>query len=566
MLPVPASASEATALSEKGTVIYNECQKAFSHRNYEGAETKARELLHLGKTNDNDTERLLGESFLLRAAISQRDTTDFSASIERLDSRLNSLKEEQNWLGVSSISKTLAIYNLYICSDFSQASHYAFMSLDAHRKLNDKVGETEAISLLASIYFSKNDPAGWDYALESYNKAKALGNEPAIYTAASNMANYLFNRQKYEDALKYQKEAANIATRLHLANEETYINSFFGDIYSALKQDKMAEKYYKISLQSNGNKYDTIYAHVCYALFLYQRARYNEALALLAEAEKLSHKYQIIIFFPQIYAIMSGSHEKMGDYPEALKYQKLLLEVHSRISTREKEREFAILELRYRISEERNKNAAQSLELMKRSRTNIVIGAVAILLLLVIVGGFYYHRRRMADYKDIVRRHLDNADTERKLRRQLENALAQRDETSTRPSGMSDDKQNELFYRLSQLMEKEKIYRYHDLSLEKAASLLQTNRSYLSQVVNEKAGTSFSVFVNSFRLKEAIEILSDPANEESLKSIGLSVGFSTPSNFYTLFRQKVGVSPSVFRENVRNIKKESGENPQHIDE
>ena len=102
-------------------------------------------------------------------------------------------------------------------------------------------------------------------------------------------------------------------------------------------------------------------------------------------------------------------------------------------------------------------------------------------------------------------------------------------------------------------MTEDKLYRDTSLSLEKAATLLMTNRTYLSQVVNDKGGKSFSSYVNDFRLNEAVEILSDPFNSEPLKNVGISVGFSSPSNFYTLFRQRVGVSPSVFRNNIKSM-------------
>ncbi len=95
----------------------------------------------------------------------------------------------------------------------------------------------------------------------------------------------------------------------------------------------------------------------------------------------------------------------------------------------------------------------------------------------------------------------------------------------------------QIYTGLETLMNEDKVYRKSDLSLEKAATMLNTNRTYLSQVVNENAG-SFASYVNRYRLQEAIEILSDPKNTESLKCIGISVGFSSPSNFYTLFRQK----------------------------
>lgn len=164
----------------------------------------------------------------------------------------------------------------------------------------------------------------------------------------------------------------------------------------------------------------------------------------------------------------------------------------------------------------------------------------------------------MRDYRDIVARHLETAETERRLREQLEKALADRKESAAqRAPGLSDDRRQEMFASLEKLMNEEKAYRQTDLSLEKAAAMLKTNRTYLSQIVNECTEGSFSTYINSFRLQEAIELLSDPDNDEPLKNVGLEVGFSSPSNFYSLFRQKVGVSPSVFRSNVRNIKNDN---------
>ena len=156
---------------------------------------------------------------------------------------------------------------------------------------------------------------------------------------------------------------------------------------------------------------------------------------------------------------------------------------------------------------------------MRKNRLLVGIEASVVLLLLALLGGFFYYRKRMRDYRDIVARHLETAETERRLREQLEKALADRKESAAqRAPGLSDDRRQEMFASLEKLMNEEKAYRQTDLSLEKAAPM---------------SGT------------------------EPLKNVGLEVGFSSPSNFYSLFRQKVGVSPSVFRSNVRNIKNDN---------
>ena len=104
-------------------------------------------------------------------------------------------------------------------------------------------------------------------------------------------------------------------------------------------------------------------------------------------------------------------------------------------------------------------------------------------------------------------------------------------------------------------MKNEKVFRDADLTIEKLAQMLNTNRSYLSQVINESSGLSYSAYINNYRIKEAIELLSNPANDEPIKAIAISIGYNSLSNFFTIFKNKVGMSPSAYRENVQLLKK-----------
>ncbi|MBP3350214.1 MAG: helix-turn-helix transcriptional regulator, partial [Bacteroidaceae bacterium] len=113
----------------------------------------------------------------------------------------------------------------------------------------------------------------------------------------------------------------------------------------------------------------------------------------------------------------------------------------------------------------------------------------------------------------------------------------------------------DLFEGLENLMKNEKVFRDADLTIEKLAQMLNTNRSYLSQVINESSGLSYSAYINNYRIKEAIELLSDSANNEPIKAIAISIGYNSLSNFFTIFKNKVGMSPSAYRENVQLLKK-----------
>lgn len=300
--------------------------------------------------------------------------------------------------------------------------------------------------------------------------------------------------------------------------------------------------------------YDQVYSRLCYAMFLLQHNRLNESLKLLNDVSEMAHKYKVTIFEKEIYAFMSQIYEQQGDFAKSLEYYKKYTEVSLNLFSEQKEREFAILDLRNKVSEEERKNASQSLEILKRGRTIIILIAIGVVFLVICIAGFIYHRRKVADYNETIARYLENMRNEKLLREQLEQATAQAQQRDrSRPSGgLNDEKSNQLYQTLEKLMN-EGLYRDSSLSLDKAAGLLSTNRTYLSQVVNEHSGKSFSAYVSEYRLNEAVVLLSDPNNTDSLKNIGSKVGFTSPSTFYTLFRQRVGVSPSVFRENIKNI-------------
>lgn len=85
--------------------------------------------------------------------------------------------------------------------------------------------------------------------------------------------------------------------------------------------------------------------------------------------------------------------------------------------------------------------------------------------------------------------------------------------------------------------------------------MIGTNRTYLSRVINEKTGMSFVNYLNSYRIEKALEILSDTDDDTPLKAIGPAVGFSSMSTFYKLFQEKVGMTPTKYRQKIIEISK-----------
>ena len=92
-------------------------------------------------------------------------------------------------------------------------------------------------------------------------------------------------------------------------------------------------------------------------------------------------------------------------------------------------------------------------------------------------------------------------------------------------SALSEDKNEELFAKVKELMEDRRLYRDGALTLDKLSEMLSTNRSYLSRVINEKTGCNFNKYLNTYRVREAIGILSDKSTvHRQLKEIAVNWG------------------------------------------
>lgn len=107
-------------------------------------------------------------------------------------------------------------------------------------------------------------------------------------------------------------------------------------------------------------------------------------------------------------------------------------------------------------------------------------------------------------------------------------------------------------------MDNERLFAESQLTRERMAERLNTNRTYLTQVIKKKTGMSYLQFVNSYRINEAIRVLSDKDNSDyPLKQLWSDLGFSSPSTFYKLFQQAVGITPSVYRKQFLEVNEEN---------
>jgi AraC-like DNA-binding protein len=103
------------------------------------------------------------------------------------------------------------------------------------------------------------------------------------------------------------------------------------------------------------------------------------------------------------------------------------------------------------------------------------------------------------------------------------------------------------------LLEKDKIFKNPDLRISDISLIAKTNRTYISNIVNDEFKKNFADLINDYRIEYAEELLNNPKNKElSIAEISEMSGFLSESSFYRVFKNKKGISPGKYRKEIKN--------------
>lgn len=87
-----------------------------------------------------------------------------------------------------------------------------------------------------------------------------------------------------------------------------------------------------------------------------------------------------------------------------------------------------------------------------------------------------------------------------------------------------------------------------DYSLEEYANMCQMSKYHFLRIFKEITGSSPMEYKNKIRIEHAKEMLED--SETPINEIGSKVGYSSPTYFCDIFKNKTGLSPSAYRKNL----------------
>ncbi len=115
-------------------------------------------------------------------------------------------------------------------------------------------------------------------------------------------------------------------------------------------------------------------------------------------------------------------------------------------------------------------------------------------------------------------------------------------------SSLNDEQRESLVLRIQEVLDDADIICQQDFTLGKLAKLINSNTTYVSQVINEKYGMTFSTLLGSLRIKVACQWMDDPARSGNItiEAIATGTGFKSRTAFVNTFKRETGLKPSEF--------------------
>ena len=472
---------------------------------------------------------------------------------------------QHNDSALCSVYNGLGLYEQNVTCDYYRSLNYYREGCDIAERCGHRLLYCLLVANIAEVLTLRNEEAGLEYAEKCYLLGRQNNDPYLIYCGAISMARNLCLSRKMEEAWRYTREADRLSKRYDFKNRSDIYNTY-GEIALEAGDYMKAGLYYEQAIREHGFSQAAyvVSTYVGYGRALIAQKKYKSALEKLQIGKEISEKNITSLFRREVYLLLSACYDRLGEPKEALEYYKKYTAESFRLYNEDKERTEKELMVRYE-TEKRNKELAQKNMLLQKEQ-NRVMALVGITFVVLIVVLLFYinYRRKNRLYKQIVRESVDWLAKERQFSKRIAEQEKQLQELIGKAgavdggrysgSSLNKDSQQELFGRLERLMQNDQVYKNSLFTREKMAELLGTNRTYLSQTINEQTGLTFTHYMNKYRIEEARRILADPQDDTPIKAIAADLGFSSVTTFYTLFKAVVQMSPDQYRKHARSLR------------
>ena len=117
--------------------------------------------------------------------------------------------------------------------------------------------------------------------------------------------------------------------------------------------------------------------------------------------------------------------------------------------------------------------------------------------------------------------------------------------------------------KLISLMENKKRFLDPDLKITDLCKELNTNRTYISNLINSDFGVNFNDLINGYRVEYAKDLIRNGREKElSVQAIAAESGFGSLSSFTRAFKKNTGTTVAMFKNQMAGVHR--GSSGRHI--
>lgn len=231
-----------------------------------------------------------------------------------------------------------------------------------------------------------------------------------------------------------------------------------------------------------------------------------------------------------LYPVMARYYSSIGDSKRSMAY----MDSTTVANQREEKKYSGLLIVRANQELFELEHARKEEQLKVFRHISVVLGWIAGTIFVTLLVVLYLYRKKQKAYREMAASSREWAERA----------------PSVVPPAEADTADVALVDSLNHLIDTEKIFLDSEIDLENIAQRLGVHRNMISKAVNTVCGKPFSAYINEFRVRNAILLLSDPANDHlTLETIAFDSGFSSRTTFYRVFKIQTGLNATNYRRN-----------------
>lgn len=483
----------------------------------------------------------------------------------------------------SDTSKIITGYFLLANSSKSESKERIADSLIKYGKFNPNKNYPGVGYLTkGDAFFEQNNfQSALDAYLEAYSYSKSYENPSLMHAVSYNIGILKIRAGDYKEAKDILLEYFNSTETQRAKNQFIQGSYALADVYNRLNQTDSSRYYQKIGKEKAkaiNDKKMLSYLELAEAQSNYSDGLYFKSISkskhvleyfkdkgdyvLLAEIYNLigraywnlDQKDEAVNYFKKV----DANFNLVGDlYPSERKAYNLLIEFYNKEDQIKKKLYYInqLLKLDsiiYSNSNYLNKTIfsiytteellAEKNEIVNELEKKNRFKKIVILFQVVLIGGFF-----VWIYFLIENSKKNKKAYERLVQNKGQNNSSSNAEKVTYETNISEDITKELLSKL-ELFEADNGFLNSNITLQKLSKQMKTNAKYLSIIINEHKGTSFSNYLNDLRIDYAVERLKNDRKfrKYTIKAIALESGFNNSESFSRVFKSRTKLRPSYF--------------------